>query len=894
VQKGCTLICLIGGSLIALAFPAPARPEADSVARFPLVKSGLELEQPAQAGRFFGVVGRRSAVLGHEGQTLESWVYPLKLLDDFHLSFRLRDYPLEIDGREVTAGIAVRPEATVLTYAHAAFTVRQIIFAPLEEPGILMLLDVESTLPMTITASFRPRLRLMWPGGLMTPNLEWDGKAHAYFLTEESKRFAAVVGSPTARDVSVMPYQEEPRDVPTRFVIEAGAEGRSSGFIPIAMAASVEGRAAAIATYGRLLSSVAELYDRNVSHYRDLQDQTVSIATPDARLDESFAWAKVGLDKGMVTNPLLGTGLVAGYRTSGDSERPGYAWFFGRDALWSTLALDACGDFAAARTALAFLKTYQRADGKIPHEVSQSASLLPWFTDYPYPWNSADATPLYVVAHGDYWRATGDREFLKASWESILKAWRFSAGTDTDGNGLVENTRFGHGWVEGGALYPPHEEIYMQGVFMEAARSLAEMAEAMGQSTLAEEARAAAERTRAATERTYWLEGRGFYGFATVLPTGKPPVAEPGPDRERRQARMEALARGRFVDEDTVLPAVPLWWHVLEDGRGQSEIDHLGAGAIATDWGARLLSNRSELYDPLSYHYGSVWPLFTGWTAMAAYGYGRPHVGIQALMANALLRSRSALGYVTELLSGDFDTPFGRSSHHQVWSEAMVVTPILRGLLGLEAGGGGRVLRFAPQLPADWDRVTVRSLAVGESRFELKLLRTSGRETITIRRQDGSGPAPLPRLVVAPSFPLDATVRSVAVNGRSARFARSRSGDVQRAEVVVDGAETTEIVFAYDEGTDVYMRAEAAAPGARSQGLRVLRARAEGSALDLSLEGLGGHTYALFLRTPRRPGAVGGVTLEKAGRDWALRVAFEGPPDRYVRRDVRLPLRDGG
>ena len=51
---------------------------------------------------------------------------------------------------------------------------------------------------------------------------------------------------------------------------------------------------------------------------------------------------------------------------------------------------------------------------------------------------------------------------------------------------------------------------------------------------------------------------------------------------------------------------------------------------------------------------------------MAAYGYGRPHVGYQALMANALLTEPGALGYVTELLSGDVNAAFGRSSHHQV------------------------------------------------------------------------------------------------------------------------------------------------------------------------------------------------------------------------------------
>ena len=80
------------------------------------------------------------------------------------------------------------------------------------------------------------------------------------------------------------------------------------------------------------------------------------------------------------------------------------------------------------------------------------------------------------------------------------------------------------------------------------------------------------------------------------------------------------------------MPAVPLWWGRSDAERAQLQIDHLGAGALATDWGSRLLSDAEPLYDPLSYHHGSVWPLFTGWTAMAAYRYGRPHIGYQALM----------------------------------------------------------------------------------------------------------------------------------------------------------------------------------------------------------------------------------------------------------------------
>jgi GH15 family glucan-1,4-alpha-glucosidase len=395
--------------------------------------------------------------------------------------------------------------------------VRQTVFAPIDEPGIVMLLDVDSVLPLTVFASFRPRLRLMWPAGLMTGDVGWDEKAQAYSIVEESKRFAAVIGSPGARDLALMPYQEEPRDVPLRFSVEVPPASMRTHFVPIVIAGGVEGRDKAKETYDRLLRDARALYEGTADHYRRLQETTVTVDTPDDRLDEAFAWAKVGTDKGLATNPLLGSGLVAGFRTSGESERPGFAWMFGRDALWTSLAVHSYGDLQTSRTALEFLRKMQREDGKVPHEISQSATIVPWFKEYKYPWESADATPLYVVLQADHYRVGGDLAFLKASWDSIVKAWRFTAATDTDGNGLVENTKFGHGWTEGSPPYPPHEELYLQGIWIEACRALAETAAVVGDAALAEKARAAGERTRAAVEKTYWLEDRGFYAFTTAL-----------------------------------------------------------------------------------------------------------------------------------------------------------------------------------------------------------------------------------------------------------------------------------------------------------------------------------------------------------------------------------------
>jgi glycogen debranching enzyme len=687
-----------------------------------------------------------------------------------------------------------------------------------------------------------------------------------------------------------MPYQEEPRDVPLRFVIDTPANARDL-FIPIIITGSSAGRAGARATYDKLLGSVREQYEKTAGHYQRLLQNTARVTTPDARLNDAFAWAKVGMDKGMATNPLLGTGLLAGFRTSGESERPGFAWFFGRDALWTVLALNAEGDFTSSRTALDFLRKFQRADGKIPHEISQSASLIPWFTDYPYAWASADATPLYVIAHADHWRTSGDREFLKASWDSIVKAYRFSEATDTDRNGLIENTGAGHGWVEGGALYPAHEEVYLQGLWMEALRGIGELAEVMGDQALARSVRDAREQTRLAVEKTYWLADRGFYAFASALPRKEPPVAESGPDRARRQARMDALKNARLIDEDTILPAVPLWFDTLDRTRAQSQIDHLGGGGIATSWGSRILTERSELYDPLSYHYGSVWPLFTGWVSTGAYRYGRPHVGFQALMANALLTYDGALGYVTELLSGEFNSAFGRSSHHQVWSEAMVISPVMRGLLGIEASAAGGVLRCAPQLPANWDTVSAHNIPAGGTRTDFTFTRARGRLTVNIERRGAADP-PAQRLILAPAFPLDAVVRSVSVNGRPAKFERQVEGDIQRAEVVINepGAQTS-VVFGSDDGSDVYQEVAAPAPGARNDGLRVLRSRAGSDALTLTLEGRAGRSYSLRLRTSRTPGAVkGGELKAHATGDPELVVAFDGAGSDYVRKEVVVTL----
>src|SRR5207248_4295821 len=170
------------------------------------------------------------------------------------------------------------------------------------EPAVVVLLGVRSTLPIAITVSFRPRLRLMWPATSMTGYVGWDDAARVYSLTEETHRYAGIVGCPLGRDVSLMPYQEEPRDVPNRFVIDAPLEDLARELVPIVIAGGVEGQAAAKATYDRILSSVHSLYGRTADHYAQLDRDTARVTAPDSRLETAFRWAKIGIDKGVATS----------------------------------------------------------------------------------------------------------------------------------------------------------------------------------------------------------------------------------------------------------------------------------------------------------------------------------------------------------------------------------------------------------------------------------------------------------------------------------------------------------------------------------------------------------------------------------------------------------------
>lgn len=859
--------------MISLLSPAPHVLSSQAVKRFELKTSGLELNRLAQPPMPFDVVGRRAAVLGREDGTFEMWAHPLKILSDFKWTFQVTDDDgmREVPAEQLVTTITVRPECTILTFSHAAFTMRQIMFVPIDQPAAALLLDVDAQRPLRLIGSFRRELVLMWPAATSESRMEFDPQTSAFLLTDREKKFAGLIGAPGARDVTLTDERKR-RQVRARFTLEVTPVAERHEFVPIMIVGAPEGGIeAARQVYAELLGSVQRAYEDTVAYYQQFRERTLQIITPDAQLNQAFEWAKVRVDKGYATNPFLGSGLVAGFHISFDPQRPGYGWFFGRDALWTALAITSYGDFELARGAFRFLKSRQRADGKIMHELSQAASFVNW-AGFPYYYASADATPLYLIALDDYYRASGDLAFVREMWASAQKAYEFSLSTDSDGNGLIENTHVGHGWVERDRLLPVHEEIYLQGLWIEANQAMARLAEAMEEKTLAAACRQRAERAREAVERIFWNEARGIYAFGR---------RQAGPNYGGGQ--VARLPQESIVSEVTVMPAVPMGWGWLDEERGARMLEHIASAAITTDWGARLISNQSDLYDPLGYHCGSVWPLFTGWAAMACYRYRRPFAGYELLMANAGLTFDEALGAHTELLSGDRYRSLSRSSFDQLWSSAMIITPLARGLLGLEWDAPARRLTFAPQLPADWNRVEMRHLRVGEVELDVRLRRDQGRLTLEVDRRGGEKPMEVQFL---PSFPQDAQVTSAKVNNQPVTFEMSPKREDQVGRLAVTFVKTARIDIQYVPGTELLIPFTPARLGDRTQRLKLLRTSHTETTLNIELEGLSGLTYRLTLFSPRAVRRTEGVeVVSRQEHEYQLAVSFPpGKPDQYLRK----------
>src|SRR6201999_3415713 len=104
--------------------------------------NSLELSRPVRTWEFMGSFGQRAGVFGTEDGNFEAWVYPVKLLRNFHLTFHS-------NGRAIAAAsiartLIVHPESTTIVYAFDDFQVRETICTPVHETGAIVRLYINA------------------------------------------------------------------------------------------------------------------------------------------------------------------------------------------------------------------------------------------------------------------------------------------------------------------------------------------------------------------------------------------------------------------------------------------------------------------------------------------------------------------------------------------------------------------------------------------------------------------------------------------------------------------------------------------------------------------------------------------------------------------------------
>ena len=788
----------------------------------------LELSRTARPWEFFCATGTRAGLFGNESGNMEAWVYPLKLFRNFHLRFLTEGRSLPAESLVRT--VSVRPQSSIIIYAGDTFSVKETLFVPVHESGAVITFEIATAHPLEIEASFDRDFQLEWPAALGGTYLNWDAGLHAFYFGEEQKKYSAIVGSPTG-DLSELEYQTN-YSASQESAIRLGTTLKGKETKVIAIVASVNGRAEAETAYKHLLNDNAALERDSAKYYDDYLGRTVALELPDAQLQQAYDWARISVIQGLVTNPYLGTGLVAGYRTSGTSQRPGFAWFFGRDSFWTALAVDAEGDFATTRTALEFISKYQRSDGKIPHEISQGASFVNWFTDFPYAYASADATPLYIIAANDYVTESGDTGFAREKWDSLWKAYQFLRST-YGAQGLPQNFGFGHGWVEGGPLLPVKTELYQSGVGAQALSALSSLAHSAGKDDVSRQLADDFTHQKQLVNQAFWSRESGTYAFA--LDTNNQKVIEP-----------------------SVLATVPMWFGLLDQDKADSMLTKLSQPDQEADWGMRIISARASRYDAGGYHYGSVWPLFTGWASVGEYRYHQAFPAYSNLRANALLALDGSLGHVTEVLSGDYYQPLSTSSPHQIWSAAMVISPLLRGLFGFETDAAQHKVVFAPHVPADWTSFAIHNIRAGDTSLDFAYTKTLAEISLQIESSGASS------LEFSPALSPRAQIIGAELNGRRVPFQISKSDIDQHVMVrstIAKGKNTLRIRLRNDFG--ISYSSSLPPLGSSSLGLRLVSDSwsTSGDAESLEFAGAAGAHYELTVWNPGQIASVEGAEI---------------------------------
>jgi glycogen debranching enzyme len=411
---------------------------------------------------------------------------------------------------------------------------------------------------------------------------------------------------------------------------------------------------------------------------------------------------------------------------------PWFATIFGRDSIIAAYQVLSLNPRLATET-LRVLARYQGREkndwqdeepGKILHEYRAGEMARCGEMPFAPYYGSVDATPLFLILLSETFNWTGDEQLVKELLPAAYRAlqWIDEYG-DLDGDGFVEYQRrsprglVNQGWKDswdanmhrdGTVAHPPIALAEVQGYVYDAKYRMASLLRSFGDSAIADKLKRDAAELARRFEKAFWMPSRGFYAMAL--------------DGDKRPLQVISSNAGHL-----------LWSRIIGRERARAVAARLMRPDIFSGWGWRTLSNEEPVFNPLSYHRGSVWPHDNSLIAhgMALSDQRGPALHAMTTLFQAALRFRDYR--LPELFCGvqrgEYDDPvhYPVSCSPQAWASGAMFL-ILSSVLGLRPSAARKELNILnPRLP-DWlDHLSLRNLRIGKSRVGLDFSRRGER-----------------------------------------------------------------------------------------------------------------------------------------------------------------------
>ena len=780
---------------------------------------------------FYDLVGRKILWMGKMNSGVdEIWMHPFMALRDFSVGAKLKGSDSITWLKYLPVSSTIAPEYLVRSYKLKNTKVKEIYTVSFEDPAGVAHFEIEGNDIEELVVQYASSLRFMWPyAHTATGSIRYgfNKNVNSHIISGQNGALNTVVMySQTPRQQSTSANEES-----NEVAVQNHFAVNNNSVLNVYIAGSTHNYNEAIRLLSSKQTQMSRLFEKTNGYYRSLINEHLSFETPDTQFNKGYKWALARTDQFWQTTPGIGTALMAGFGTTARgwngrhaiSGRPGYAWYFGRDGEWSAMAINAYGDYKSVKGMLETLIRYQDINGKIYHELTSSGVAH---------YDASDATPLFVILAAHYLRYSGDADFINKNWQAIKSAMDFCYSTDTDGDGLIENTNVGHGWIEGGKLFGTHTEFYLAGCWAAALDAANYMAGYVKLEALAKQYNKDAQKVKTIIDKDFWKEQQQFFNNGKMID-------------------------GSYMTDATVLATVPVYLRAVTDNSKVIKInDRLAGNRFSTDWGIRMIEDSSSNYRSNSYHAGMVWPLYGGWAALSEFTTGHNKAGFQHIMNNLLVYRNWGLGSVEETLNGDQYKPNGVCSH-QCWSETMVLQPAIEGMLGLEPDAMSNTIRLSPYFPWDWQTTTVRNIRMGTVNVSMELKR-DGYKTIYIFTANKGV-----NMSFNPKFPLGTIVKKVLQNGKEIAFKVEPNAEglsLQTHFALSKGK--TEFMVEHSGGIGALPLVVLPNPGDTSHGVKILSEQLSGKQYTVVLEGLARSSNIFSIMSTSAPQRVEGAVLK--------------------------------